>query len=162
MKWIDGIDTFPKHIKQFLLFFVLALSFGYFSGFKFIMKTTDLTPSGLEENYIGNEENEEAGIMKFKKAEGELITTIHTHILSFSLIFFALGSILLTVPMSLSFKKVLLIEPFISIIVTFGGVWLLWLGYVWLKYIVMISGMLITATFILQVLMIVRSIVRRN
>ncbi|MDH5367574.1 MAG: hypothetical protein OEW67_11335 [Cyclobacteriaceae bacterium] len=162
MKWIDGIHAFPKHIKQFILFFVLALSFGYFTGFKFIVRTTNLNPSGLEENYVGNEENEEAEILKFKKAEGELITTIHTHILSFSLIFFALGFVLLSVPMSLSFKKFLLIEPFISIVVTFGGVWLLWLGYSWLKYIVMISGMLITLTFVLQVAMIIRGVASKN
>ena len=162
MKWIDGIDTFPSYVKQFLLAFVNALSFGYFAGFKFLMGSTSLTPIGIEENYNGNENNETAELMKFKKAEAELITTIHTHILSFSLIFFCTGLVLLSIPISLTIKKLLLIEPFISVVITFGGIWLLWLGYSWFKYVIMISGMLITTTFIVQVLFILHGILKRR
>ena len=162
MNWIDSISTFPNYLKQFLLAFLLALSFGYFFGFKFIVRTTSLTPIGVEENYNGNEEDENAEVMKFKKAENELITTIHTHVLSFSLIFFATGCILLSVPLPSGIKKILLIEPFVSIVVTFGGIWLLWLGYSWMKYIVMLSGMMITVTFVAQMVTIVRALLMKN
>jgi len=159
MQIIDGIHNFPKHARLFILFFIISLSFGYFAGFKFIIRTTNLNPAGVEENYNGNENDENAEIMKFKKSEGEIITTIHTHILSFSLIFFCTGLILLTVPMNSSVKNFLLIEPFISTILTFGGIWFLWKEILWFKYIVMISGTLITLSFIAQVFLISRAVI---
>jgi len=158
MNWIDGVHTFPKYIKIFLLFFVLTLTLGYSAGFKFIVRTTNLNPTGIEENYIGNEDNEGADTLKFRKSEGEIIASIHTHMLSFSLIFFATGCILLTIPFNRTLKKILLIEPFISVIITFGGLWVLWLGYSWTKYFVMVSGILITATFIAQVFFIINGL----
>ena len=35
-----------------------------------------------------------------------------------------------------------MVEPIISIITTFGGLWMLWLGHVWVKYLIMVSGTL--------------------
>jgi hypothetical protein len=160
MDLIDNIHAFPAVVKRFILLFVLTLSVGYFTGFKFIKKTTELSPSGIEQNYNGNEADEEAAKMMFKKSESEILTTIHTHILSFSLIFFSLGLVLLTVPMHASLKNFLLIEPFISIILTFGGIWLLWKDVTWVKYIVMVSGSLLTITFTVSVLLVVRAVLR--
>lgn len=159
MEFINGIHTFPISAKRFILFFVLALSFGYFSGFKFIARTTNLNPLGIEQNYNGNEEDEEAEKMKFKKPEAEILTTIHTHALSFSLIFFCLGVVLVTIPMNMRLKNFLLVEPFISIVITFGGIWLLWLDYTWMKYIVMISGILITVSFAVSVGIILKAVI---
>ena len=39
-------------------------------------------------------------------------------------------------------KSFLMIEPMLSLITTFGGLWLLWKGVLWIKYLVMISGLL--------------------
>ena len=119
MNFIDNIHAFPRIAKQFILLFVLTLSVGYFTGFKFIKRTTELSPVGIEQNYNGNESDESASKMIFKKSEGEILTTVHTHILSFSLIFFCLGLVLLTVPMNAKLKSFLIIEPFVSIILTF-------------------------------------------
>lgn len=132
-----------------IFFFTLAMSIGYFTGFNFIYRTTELKPQGIEENYNGNEEDEQAEEMMFKKPEKEILTTIHTHILSFSLIFIALCGVLLAVPMPTKIKSFLLIEPFISTILTFGGIWFLWKGMIWVKYIVMLSGILLTLSFLL-------------
>ena len=150
MEYINGIHSFPKTVRQLFLFFTVCLGIGYFTGFKFIHKTTDLKPQGVEENYIGNESDPDAKVMKFKKPEGEILTTIHTHILSFSLIFFCLGGILLSVPLHSGLKGFLILEPFVSIVFTFGGIWLLWKGFVGLKYLVMLSGMLLTLSFVLS------------
>ena len=46
-----------------------------------------------------------------------------------------------------NWKLFLTIEPFVSVILTFGGIYLLWTGILWMKYIVIFSGMLMTATF---------------
>ncbi|MDH5399267.1 MAG: hypothetical protein OEX02_14045 [Cyclobacteriaceae bacterium] len=145
----------PRYVKSAIMAFLLALSFGYFAGFKFIFNTTGLKSGGIEENYLGNEDNEEAEVMKFKKSENELITTIHTHAISFSLIFGALGFLLYHTTLNRRLKALLMIEPFISVVLSFGGIWLMWLGADWMKYVVMVSGMGITVGFVMAVLVII-------
>ena len=145
------IHRLPKSAKFFILFFTLALSFGYGMGYKFLFKSTDLTPSGIESNYNGNEEDEEATEMKFKKSEGEILTIIHTHVISMSLIFFALGSIICITSIPEKLKLFLVVEPFVSVILTFSGIWFLWQDILWMKYVVMLSGLLMTISVLLIV-----------
>lgn len=53
-----------------------------------------------------------------------------------------------------SFKALLCIEPFVSLILTFGGIYFIWLGFERVSYIVLISGMLMTVSFVAQVLVV--------
>ncbi len=59
-------------------------------------------------------------------------------------------------------KLFLLIEPFVSVILTFGGLYLLWKGMLWVKYIVVISGTLMTISFVLSTLIIMIQLVRKK
>ena len=161
MPYIDSIHSFPKVVKKFIFFFLLALSFGYFTGFRFVYETTHLSPNGIEENYNGNESDEEADIMIFKKSSREVLTLIHSHVISFALIFFAVGGILLSVPLNQKVKTFLLIEPFISTIITFGGIWFITNGVIWFKYIVMISGILLTFTYLASILLIFYALLQK-
>ncbi len=146
------IHTFPRYIKVFVASFLLVLSVGYFSGISFISETQATTPSGIEENYLGNEEQENATTMKFKKSEREMLTTLHSHILSISIIFFLVGGLLATTSISVKIKSFLLIEPFVSVILTFGGIYLMWKGILWFKYVVVFSGVMMTVVYVLSVL----------
>ena len=156
------IHQLPKPAKLLVGFFILTLSFGYFVGLRFVNENTNSTVDGIEEHYLGNEADEEAEVMKFKKAEKEIITTVHNHVISMSLIFLALGSILLITSLPQRLKKFLIIEPFISIILTFGGIWLLWSGVLWFKYIVVFSGILLTITFTIAVVLILLQLLKKN
>lgn len=147
-----SVRQLPKHVKAFVFAFLIALSFGYFTGFKMLVGSTHLTPAGIETNYLGNEDDEEAEEFKFKKSEREIISVIHSHSISFALIFFALGALFLGVDIPIKLKRALLVEPFISVIITFGGIWLLWKGVVWMKYVIIASGVAITLSFVLMVL----------
>ncbi|MCG9971053.1 hypothetical protein [Christiangramia crocea] len=144
----------PNEIKSFIAVFVLVLSVGYFTGLLFVGQTETTTPEGIEENYLGNEDVEDAEVMKFKKGEREMLTIIHTHILSMSFIFFLLGGILLLTRLPKKLKFFLIIEPFFSILLTFGGIYLMWKGLLWMKYIVILSGILMTSVFIASILII--------
>src|SRR5690606_33612404 len=139
--------TFPREIKCFIAVFVVVLSIGYFSGLLFVGQTDTTHPQGIEENYMGNEDDENAPIMKFKKSEREILTIIHTHVLSMSFIFFLLGGLLMLTKLPKKIKMFLIIEPFASIILTFGGIYLMWSGILWMKYITMISGILMTIIY---------------
>ena len=93
MEFHGRIHRFPIYVKQFIAAFVIVLSIGYFTGLQFVRQTDSDHPSGIEENYLGNEEIEEVSVMKFKKGEREMLTILHTHVLSISFIFFLLGGL---------------------------------------------------------------------
>ncbi len=144
------IHSFPNHIKLFIASFVIVLSIGYITGLLFISHANSTTPDGMEENYLGNEKDQNAKVMRFKKGEREMLTTLHTHILSISFIFFFLGGLLALTSLSKKIKAFLMIEPFLSILLTFGGIYLMWKGILWMKYVVMISGSVMTVVFIIS------------
>ncbi|MGB7786542.1 MAG: hypothetical protein WBL27_10610 [Salinimicrobium sp.] len=138
----------PKEIKTFLAVFVLVLSAGYFTGLLFVGQTETTNPNGIEENYLGNEDDPDAEVMKFEKGEREMLTIIHTHVLSMSFIFFLLGGIMLFTQLPQKIKFFLILEPFFSILFTFGGIYLIWKGVEWMKYIVFLSGILMSFCFV--------------
>jgi len=152
---INGlIYQLPTLIRSLIIAFVLVLSIGFYTGLLFVSDTSDVSVSGIEEQYNGNELQQNADIMKFKKSSREMLTIIHTHILSMSLIFFLLGGLLSITRLNKQLKYFLVLEPFLSVILTFGGIYLMWLGITWMKYIVLISGILMTVSFILSSLIV--------
>ena len=145
----NGLLTiFPREIRLFIAVFVIILSIGFFTGLLFVKQTDSTTPAGIEENYLGNEDDEDAHVMKFKKGDREMLTIVHTHILSMALIFFLLGGLVWIADFPKKWKLFLTIEPFLSVILTFGGIYLMWKGISWFKYIVIFSGILMTITFV--------------
>lgn len=152
------IETFPKELKLLIAAFVVVLSIGFYTGLLFVSETSSNSPDGIEEQYLGNEEDLDAKIMKFKKNEQQMLTLVHGHILSMSIIFFLLGLIFVSTRLNIRLKLFLLIEPFISIVLTFGGIYFLWKGILWMKYIIMISGTLMTLSFTMVVLIILKQL----
>lgn len=100
--------------------------------------------------------------MKFKKSEKEIITTVHNHVVSMSIIFLLLGGILLITSIHPMLKKTLIIEPFISILLTFGGIWIMWSGVLWFKYIIIFSGILLTLTYTTSVMLVFWQLLKKK
>jgi hypothetical protein len=160
---LDGfIHTLPNYVKQFIAAFVIVLSIGYFTGLQFVRQTEGDNPSGMVEHYLGNEDLEEVAVMKFKKGEDEMLTLLHSHVLSISFIFFFLGGLIAITSLPKKLKAFLMIEPFVSIILTFGGIYLLWKGILWMKWVVLISGILMTAVYIVGALVVLFQLLKRK
>lgn len=158
---INGlIYILPKELKFLIGIFVVVLSIGFYSGLLFVGETSSASPNGIEEQYLGNEINDDANVMKFKKSEKEMLTLVHNHILSMSVIFFLVGLLLSITKLGSRIKMFLMIEPFVSVILTFGGLYLLWTGVLWMKYLVMISGMLMTLTYTVSIFIILSQLFR--
>lgn len=155
------IKNLSRPVKQFIGMFLILISIGYFTGLTFVFQTDATTPQGIEENYNGNEDQVEPQVLKFKKSEREMLTIIHTHILSITMIFFLTGILLWTTELSVLWKKILSIEPFLSILITFGGIYLIWMGYTFLSVIVVLSGIFMTLSFIFAVLFIFRDLLKK-
>lgn len=148
------LSSFPKEIKIFIGAFVVILSIGFYTGLLFVSQTSTTSADGLVENYNGNEEDEEAEVMKFKKSEREMLTIVHTHILSMSFIFFLLGGLVWLTKLSKKLKLFLTVEPFLSVVLTFGGIYFLWTGMLWMKYVIIFSGFLMTGTFTVSAILV--------
>jgi len=154
MNYNGLLSSFSKEIKIFIATFVVILSIGFFTGLLFVSQTSTTSPEGIVENYNGNEADEEANIMKFKKSELQMLTIVHTHILSMSFIFFLLGGLVWLTKLSKKLKLFLTVEPFASVLLTFGGIYFIWTGVLWMKYVVIFSGFLMTATFSISAILV--------
>jgi len=59
---------------------------------------------------------------------------------------------------SMKLKTFLTIEPFFSVLLTFGGIYMLWLGYLFFSYVIIFSGILMTLSYVLGVLVVLKDI----
>lgn len=150
------LSELSKELKALITVFVIVLSLGFYSGIRFVKETDSNTASGVYENYLGNEDNEDAEVFKFKKTSREMISIVHSHIISMALIFFSIGGLFSMVQLQRKLKYFIMIEPFASIILTFGGIYLMWMGIEWMRYIVVFSGILMTLCYTTAVVLILK------
>lgn len=144
------IYILPKELKLLIAVFLILINIGFFSSLLMVNKTTGMSLTGIQENYLGNEKEEETVEMKFQKTEKEVLGIIHTHILSMSILFFMMGIFVSLTKLSRNLKLFLMLEPFASVLLTFGGIYFLWMGITWFKYIIIFSGSLMMLTFIVS------------
>lgn len=151
---IPNIDTWSYPLRVMTACFLVVLSVGFFTGIRFVGETDSTTPDGIIEHYNGNEQDEDVMLMKFKKSAQEMLTIVHTHILSMSMLFFLTGFLLAQTPINERLKLFLIIEPFASILLTFGGLYLIWFGVEWFRYVVIFSGIAMTLAYSAAVIII--------
>ena len=153
---IPNIDTWSYPLRVMTACFLVVLSVGFFTGIRFVGETDSTTPDGIIEHYNGNEQDEDVMLMKFKKSAQEMLTIVHTHILSMSMLFFLTGFLLAQTPINQRLKLFLIVEPFVSILLTFGGLYLIWFGLEWFRYIVIFSGIAMTLAYSAAVFIILK------
>jgi hypothetical protein len=153
---IPTIDTWSYPLRVMTACFLVVLSVGFFTGIRFVGETDSTTPDGLVEHYNGNEQDEDVMVMKFKKSAQEMLTIVHTHILSMSILFFLTGFLLVQTSINQRLKLFLIIEPFVSILLTFGGLYLIWFGVEWFRYVVIFSGIAMTLAYSAAVIIILK------
>ena len=149
----------PKLLKISLSIFLISLSFGYISGIDLLKHTTDFNLKGIEENIIGNEFDESAEELKFNMSEREIAGIIHSHVISLAILFLILSLLIFFSSYSNGIKTFFMIEPTISLILTFGGMWLLWAGISWFKYVIMISGILMHLSFVIIIILLLKDLI---
>lgn len=118
-----------KHFKNFILTFTIILVTGVSTGLAFLFETTDMTPAGTIYRYNGSQNELAAtdGIdfqVEYAKPYAEMLLTTHSHIISFSLIFFAIGLVFyFNTVINGSWKVFLMIEPLAATFTTFASIW---------------------------------------
>lgn len=149
MNLLPPIHTWPGRYKKLIFIFTAVAFVGVVLGAVFIEATTHMTPQGVVEQYKGIGENrvDQAEELKFPKPYKDMLTTTHNHILGLSSLFLIVGFLYLHAGDRKAWRLAVAIEPLLSLVVTFGGLWVM--RYLWdpFVYIVILSGTLMVGCY---------------
>ncbi|MBV6445050.1 MAG: hypothetical protein LC102_00450 [Ignavibacteriales bacterium] len=142
----------PREVKTFLAAFLILLSAAVAIGLVYLYHTTNYTPEIAVKHYNGSQsENVEDDFEipdSYEKPISELMITTHNHFFGFAFIFFALGAIFWFNSTITGFwKGFLMVEPLISTLFTFGGIWLVRFVHPGFIYLTVVSSSLIYISF---------------
>ena len=158
--------NWPLGLKRVVIAFLLTMSIGVTLGIGMVWMSTTATADGIVKHYRGDDPAEIEFIPeKYPMPVKELLNTTHNHVLSFTMIFGALGVLLqFTSRLSARWKAFFSVEPFVSIVTTFGSMWGIRFvhdGFVWLMF---LSSFCLYMSFYAIMLLIVRELlpVRAN
>ena len=142
----------PRKLKLLCFLTVFNITVGVGVGLYYVGYTTQYSPSGTSEHFAGSQVSDDFDIPdKYPKPFSELLNTTHTHVISMTFIFIITGGIFyFNSIITGSIKTFLIVEPFISIIVTFGGIWLVRFIHPGFSYLVILSGILMYLSFFIM------------
>lgn len=128
-----------KSLRHFLAAFIMLLTLAVSSGLIFIFHTTSFESNGVVERYNGSVESKDFEIPdEYPKSLFEMLLNTHNHLFGFAIIFFCIGIVFyFNSVITSGWKYILLVEPFFSILFTFGGLWLIRfvdVSFVWLVF----------------------------
>ena len=146
------LHDLDKTLKYFLIAIIFVLSTGMVTGLIYLNYTTNYSPDGAAQRFNGSDElnsEDEFDIPdNYPKPISEMLITTHNHILGFSFIFFIMGIIFYFNSIVKGFwKSFLLIEPTISIVITFGSIWLMRFVHKDFVYLTILSSTILYLSF---------------
>ena len=149
------LTELDRSLKSFLITIISVLTIGVSTGLIYLFDTTNYSATGTVERFSGSQmiegDNEFEIPEYYPKPISEMLITTHNHILGFSFIFFILGIIFYFNSIITGiWKSFLLVEPVISIVITFGSIWLM--RYVDSKfvYLTIVSSTILYVSFFIM------------
>ena len=124
------LTELDRSLKSFLITIISVLTIGVSTGLIYLFDTTNYSATGTVERFSGSQMNQGDNEFEipeyYPKPISEMLITTHNHILGFSFIFFIMGIIFYFNSVIIGFwKTFLLVEPVISVLITFGSLWLI-------------------------------------
>ena len=143
---------FPNKLKLLCFLTVFNITVGVGVGLYYVGYTTQYSSIGTSEHFAGSKVSDDFDIPdKYPKPISELLNTTHTHVISMTFIFLIIGGIFyFNSIITGSMKIILILEPFISIMATFGGIWLIRFIHPGFSYLVLLSGILMYMSFFIM------------
>ena len=139
---INSLDT---NLKKLLTYYLFTIGIGFSLGVLYVYLNSEFSNTGMVEQYVGNNDEWEPKLPKTLK---DLVSHTHEHITMFSIIFLSLGLIFSHNSVIKGFwKSFLILEPFISIIITFGGFFIIRYITTTFSYVIIISSFLMYICF---------------
>jgi hypothetical protein len=153
----------PEPVRALGRWVTIVQLVGYTTSLLFIRHTTGLTPGGVAARYRGSDPNAAEGAMQFPKSFAEMMTVTHTHLFSMAAIFVFSGlALALCARPSERWRRWLIVEPFIALLVSFSAMWLMRYVDARFSWLLGLSSAIMAATFYVQSFFIVRELWSRS
>ncbi len=119
-------SSVPETIRALGRWITIVQLVGYTTSLVFIRHTTGMTPAGVVTRYRGSDPDAAEGAMQFAKSFSEMLTVTHTHLFSMAAIFVFSGlALALCDRPSERWRRILIVEPFVALLVSFSAMWLM-------------------------------------
>ena len=150
----------PPLFRALALWTTIIQVVGYTTGLVFIHHTTGMTPPGVAEQYRGSDSTAVSdAAMKFSKSYPEMLNITHTHVLSMAVIFIVSGlALALCQRPGLRWRKILIIEPFVALLVSFTSMWLMRYVDARFAWLLTLSSGIMAITFYVQSFFVLREL----
>jgi len=147
-------------LRWFLTIFLLVLATGVTVGLVYVSTTTDINPQGAVEHYAGSKVDDFDIPDKYPKSLDSMLLTTHTHIIAFAIIFVLLGGLFYyNSILSGTWKNMLMIEPLLATLVTFGSIWGIRFIHPAFSYLTILSGSLMYISFYIMIVILVYDLI---
>ncbi|MGH7614754.1 MAG: hypothetical protein ACREMW_12030 [Gemmatimonadales bacterium] len=149
----------PAAFRTLARWIVIVQLVGYTTSLVFVWHTTRLTPPGVVARYLGSDPEATQTAMQFRKSLAEMLTITHTHLLSMAVIFVLTGlGLAFSSQPSERWKRFLIAEPFVALLVSFLAMWLMRYGSPRFSWLLEASSSVLAVTFYLQSYLILRDL----
>jgi len=150
----------PPTLRALGLWVTLVQLVGYTTGLLYVRHTTGMTPPGVSEQYRGSDSTAVTeAAMKFPKSYAEMLNITHTHMLGMLVIFVLSGAALaLCERPSERWRRLLIIEPFAALLVSFSAMWLMRYVDPAFSWLLTLSSGLMALTFYVQSFFVLREL----
>jgi hypothetical protein len=153
----------PEAIRALGRWITIVQLVGYTTSLVFIRHTTGMTPAGVVTRYRGSDPDATEGAMQFAKSFSEMLTVTHTHLFSMAAIFVFSGLALgLCDRPSERWRRILIVEPFVALLVSFSAMWLMRYGDPHFSWLLALSSGIMAVTFYVQSFFILRELMTRS
>ncbi len=149
----------PPVVRALARWIAIVQVVGYTTSLVYVWHTTRLVPPGIVAHYRGTNPDAGQGAMEFEKSFAEMLTITHTHLLSMAVIFVLTGlGVALCARIAPRWKRWLVTEPFGTLLVSFGAMWLMRYVDPRFAWLLEASSSLLAVTFYVQSYLILREL----
>lgn len=146
-------------VRALGLWLTIVQVVGYTTSLLFVFHTTGMTPSGVEAHYRGADSTAADAAMEFPKTYQEMLTITHTHLLAMAAIFAFSGiALALCTRPSVRWRRFLIGEPFVALLVSFAAMWLMRYADPRFSWLLTLSSSLMAITFYVQSFFVLREL----
>lgn len=154
-------DDAPRPLRVLAGWLTIVQVAGYTTSLVFVWWTTRLVPAGIADHYRGSDPSTTAGAMQFSKSFAEMLTITHTHLLGMAVIFAVSGGcVALCGSLSERARRLLIAEPFLALLISFGAMWLMRYADHRFAWLLEASSLAMAVTFYLQSALVLRELRR--
>ena len=156
-------SSLPGTIRALGLWITIVQLVGYTTSLIFIYHTTGMTATGVATRYRGSDPDSAEGAMQFAKSFSEMLTVTHTHLFSMAAIFVFSGlALALCVRPAERWRRFLIVEPFVALLVSFSAMWLMRYVDARFSWLLGASSGVMAITFYVQSYFILRELLSRS